>query len=73
MVGYDENSIFIAESLAELVNCDENTYNRKICNEDFMVLWNTAMLNMPLYAHTFFCVNLKAEKEIKHGMRKNGA
>ncbi len=57
VVGYDENNIFMAESLAELVNCNENTYNRKICNEDFQALWNTSMLKMPLYTHTFFSVN----------------
>lgn len=59
VVGYDENNIFIAESLAELVNCNANTYNRKICNEDFKILWNTSMLKMPLYTHTFYCIDRK--------------
>jgi hypothetical protein len=44
VVGYDENSIFLAELLEEFVNCNENHYNRKISNEDFKVLWNTSML-----------------------------
>lgn len=57
VMGYDENNIYIAESLAELVNCNENTYNRKICNEDFKKLWNTSMLKMPLYTHTFYSID----------------
>lgn len=59
VVGYDENNIFIAESLAELVNCNNNTYNRKNCNKDFKILWNTSTLKMPLYTHTFYCINRK--------------
>lgn len=59
VVGYDENNIFIAESLVELVNCNENTYNRKIGNKDFKILWNTSMLKMPLYTHTFFSIDRK--------------
>ncbi|MCI9080105.1 MAG: peptidase [Lachnospiraceae bacterium] len=57
VVGYDENNIFIAESFAELVNCNENSCNRKIHNEEFKKLWNTSMLKMPLYTHTFFSIN----------------
>lgn len=57
VVGYDENSLFMAESLAELVNCNEKTYNRKISNEDFEALWNTSMLKMPLYTHTFYVID----------------
>lgn len=62
VVGYDENHIFIAESFAELVNCSENTYNRKISNKDFKTLWNTSMLKMPLYTHTFFRVEKPPEQ-----------
>lgn len=56
VTGYDEANLFIAESLADLVNCNEKTYNRKICNNDFKKLWNTSMLKMPLYTHTFYRV-----------------
>jgi len=59
VVGYDEDNLFLAESLEELVNCSEKTYNRKINNEDFKALWNTSMLKMPLYTHTFFCIKKK--------------
>ncbi len=54
VVGYDEENILLAESLEELVNCSEKTYNRKISNRDFKALWNTSMLKMPLYTHTFY-------------------
>ena len=59
VVGYDENNIFLAESLAEFVNCNENLYNRKISNEDFKMLWNTSTFVMPLYTHTFFSIDRK--------------
>lgn len=60
VVGYDEENIFLAESLEELVNCSEETYNRKISNGDFKALWNTSMLKMPLYTHTFYTVSFPA-------------
>lgn len=53
VVGYDEENIFVAESLAELVNCDEQNYNRKIPISEFKKLWNTAMLKMPFYRNTY--------------------
>ena len=59
VVGYDEDNLFLAESAAELVNCSEKVYNRRISNSDFMALWNTAMLKMPLYARTFYVVEKK--------------
>jgi len=56
VVGYDEQNIFIAESLSELSNCSEPHYNRRIPTKEFKKLWNTAMPKMPLYANTFFTV-----------------
>ena len=56
VVGYDGQNIFIAESLAELSNCNEPHYNRRIPAKEFKKLWNTAMPKMPLYANTFFTV-----------------
>ncbi len=56
VVGYDEQNIFIAESLAELSNCNEPHYNRRITTKEFKKLWNTAMPKMPLHANTFFVV-----------------
>ena len=59
VVGYDEDNIFLAESLSECINCDKKIYNRKISNKDFLTLWNTSMLKMPLYTHTFYIVEKK--------------
>lgn len=54
VVGYDEEYVFVAESLTELVNCQGNSYNRKIANAEFLQLWNTAMIKMPFYRNTYF-------------------
>lgn len=56
VVGYDENNIFIAESLKESVNCDEKYYNRKIADSEFKKLWNTGMIKMPFYRNTYMTV-----------------
>lgn len=56
VVGYDEDNIFIAESLEELVNCDEKYYNRKIKIDEFKKLWNTGMVKMPFYKNTYMTV-----------------
>ena len=53
VVGYDEQHIFLAESMADFINCDELYYNRKISIEEFKSLWNTSMLKMPLYRNTY--------------------
>ncbi len=59
VVGYDEENFFLADSLAELANCSEKGYNRKVSNREFKKLWNTSMLKMPLYRHTFFRIGGK--------------
>lgn len=64
VVGYDEDNIFLAESLAEVVNCNEKVYNRKISIKNFLALWNTAMLKMPLYAHTFYVIEKKQNNKL---------
>lgn len=61
VVGYDEENIFLAESLPELVNCDKEYYNRKIKNSEFIKLWNTSMIKMPFYRNTFMIIE-KADK-----------
>lgn len=53
VVGYDEQHIFLAESMADFINCDEPYYNRKIPIKEFKTLWNTSMLKMPLYRNTY--------------------
>ena len=56
VVGYDEGHLFLADSVKEFVNCSGGVYNREISNKDFLALWNTSMLKMPLYTHTFFII-----------------
>lgn len=57
VVGYDEDYIYLAESLLEKVNVrDTGVYNRKVPVEEFKQLWNTSMIKMPLYHHTYFAV-----------------
>lgn len=57
VVGYDEENIFVAESLNEFENCSEQFYNRKIPIREFKKLWNTAMLKMPVYRNTYMVVS----------------
>lgn len=56
IVGYDEQFIFIAESLADFVNSNEQYYNRKISIKEFKKLWNTSMFKMPLYRNTYITI-----------------
>lgn len=56
VVGYDKEYVYLAESLSELINCDTAIYNRKVKNEDFLKLWNTAMLKQPLYKNTYYAI-----------------
>lgn len=57
VVGYDEQYIFIAESLADFVNSNEQYYNRKILVKEFKKLWNTSMLKMPFYRNTYITIS----------------
>lgn len=57
VVGYDETNIYIAESLPELVNCNEEHYNRCVKNTEFLKLWNTCMIKQPLYRYTYFKID----------------
>lgn len=56
VVGYDENHLFLAESLPELTNCSTTHYNRKVKNSEFKKLWNTSMIKMPFYRNTYMTV-----------------
>lgn len=53
VVGYDENYIYLAESLENLINYENEYYNRRIEIKEFMQLWNTAMLRQPFYKNTY--------------------
>lgn len=41
VTGYDENSIYLADSMTENANADERSYNRIVSNEEFKKLWKT--------------------------------
>lgn len=56
IVGYDEEHIFIAESMKTLTNCKEYHYNRALANRDFLQLWDTRMCYMPFYKNTYLVI-----------------
>jgi len=41
VIGYDQDYLYLAESLEHTINCKETSYNRKIKIRDFEVLWRT--------------------------------
>ena len=43
------------------INCKKVLYNRRLRNEEFLQLWNTAMLKQPFYKDTYFIVKNKSE------------
>lgn len=59
VVGYDEQYVYIAESLYTLVNFDGQYYNRKVEIKEFIKLWNISMIKMPFYRNTYIVVNKK--------------
>lgn len=61
VVGFDEEHVFLAESLSEFINCKNVLYNRQLRNEEFMQLWNTAKLKRPFYKNTYFVAKSKSE------------
>ena len=56
VVGYDEEHIFIADSLRELANCKEEYYNRRLSYAEFLKLWDTREVYMPFYKNTFLTI-----------------
>ncbi len=57
IVGYDEENIFIAESLDYLTNCEEEYYNRKLSNQEFLKFWDTREWYMPFYKNTYLVIS----------------
>ncbi|MFL1998792.1 cysteine peptidase family C39 domain-containing protein [Lysinibacillus irui] len=55
VVGYDEQFVYLSESLRQLVNCNDanNSYNRKVTIKEFKKLWNVKNITMPLYSNTY--------------------
>lgn len=56
VVGYDEENVFIAESMRSLVNCKEAFYNRKLSKEEFLKFWDTRAWYMPFYKNTYLVI-----------------
>ena len=56
IVGYDEEHIYIAESMNSLVNCQEENYNRKLTNQEFLQYWDTREIYMPFYKNTYLVI-----------------
>ena len=56
IVGYDEEYIYIAESMNSLVNCQEENYNRKLTNQEFLKYWDTREIYMPFYRNTYLVI-----------------
>ena len=56
IVGYDEENIYIAESMGSLVNCKEEHSNRRLTNEEFLKFWDTREIYMPFYRNTYLVV-----------------
>lgn len=58
VVGYDEEYIYLSESVRHLVNCDDDhkRYNRKVPINEFKKLWNVKRIHMLLYSNTYIAV-----------------
>jgi uncharacterized protein YvpB len=59
VVGYDEEYIYLSESLRHLVNCEgeHKSYNRKVPINEFKKLWNVKRIHMLLYSNTYIAVD----------------
>jgi len=56
IVGYDEDNVYIAESMNSLVNCEGAHSNRRLSNEEFLKFWDTREVYMPFYRNTYLVI-----------------
>lgn len=56
IVGYDEDNVYIAESMNSLVNCEGAHSNRMLSNEEFLKFWDTREVYMPFYRNTYLVI-----------------
>lgn len=56
IVGYNEENIFIAESMKNLENCNEIYYNRRLSKAEFLRFWDTRAFYMPFYRNTYLVI-----------------
>jgi len=54
IVGYDEEYLYLADSLKCTINCNMKSYNRKITIKDFKDVWRTGI---PFYENTYIVVS----------------
>lgn len=54
VVGFDEEYIYVVDSLEENKNCDSEFYNRRILVDDFKKMWHTSKIYAPLMTNLFF-------------------
>lgn len=62
VIGYDEENIYIAESLENLINTSSENYNRKVTIKDFKKLWKTNDFRIPFYKYTYIAYDHKIEE-----------
>lgn len=56
IVGYDEDNVYIAESMNSLVNCEGAHSNRRLSNQEFLKFWDTREIYMPFYRNTYLVI-----------------
>ncbi len=54
VVGYDDEFVYLADSVGSNRNEKNPHYNRKLPVKDFQRLWNISMIGQPLYFNLFF-------------------
>lgn len=59
VVGYDEENIYVADSIESHKNCENDFYNRIIPKEDFTKMWKTNMIYQPFFFNLFFEISKK--------------
>jgi hypothetical protein len=64
VVGFDDEYFYIAESLKELINVKDMSYNRRVSISEFKKLWNTSDLKMPLYKYAYITVSSNKKLEV---------
>lgn len=64
VIGFDNEYFYIAESLKELINVKDMSYNRRVSISEFKKLWNTSDFKMPLYKYAYITVSSNKKLEI---------
>ena len=65
IVGYNEQEIFIADSMRSLTNCREEHFNRRLSWEEFLRYWNVREVYMPFYRYTYLVIENPIQMEKK--------